>query len=148
MFLISGINTLVKSVGKIIDSLHTSQEEKDAAKLSLGKLQHGMVQDALTFEIEQVKAQSAIIIAEAKAGWLTSNWRPMLMVTFMAMLINNYIVYPYTYDLDIGTKMLEFPPEMWSLLKLGVGGYIGGRTAEKIIPSAISKWQGSFSEKP
>lgn len=139
------INLLAKTASDIIDNLHTSQEEKDAAKLAIGKVQHSAVQDALSFEIEQVKAQSAIIIAEAKSGWLSRSWRPMLMFVFMAIIINNFIIWPYSTELGITAQVLEFPAWMQDLLKLGVGGYIGGRSAEKIIPATVSAWKGSTS---
>ncbi len=32
---------------------------------------------------------------------------------------------------------LPSPPEMWGLLKIGIGGYIGARTFEKITPEII-----------
>ena len=107
MIPIPGINSLVNGVGKIIDNLHTSGEEKAAAKLKLGALQHTMVQDALKFEIEQVKAQASIILAEAKAGWLTRNWRPMLMIVFMAIIVNNFIIWPYQTQLGFTSWRLR-----------------------------------------
>ncbi len=145
-FSFNPINALVNAAGSIIDNLHTSQEEKDAAKLAIGKVQHSLVQDALAFEIEQVKAQSAIIIAEAKSGWLSRSWRPILMFVFMAIIVNNFIVWPYSTELGITAQQLDFPKWMQDLLKMGVGGYIGGRSAEKIIPSAIEKWRGSIGD--
>ena len=146
MIPIPGINALVNGVGKIIDNLHTSGEEKSAAKLALGQLQHKMVQESLAFEIEQVKAQSAVIIAEAKSGWLSRSWRPILMFVFMAIIINNFLIWPYSTEMGIVAKQLEFPVWMQDLLKIGVGGYIGGRSAEKLIPAAIGAWKGSKSK--
>ncbi len=143
MIPIPGINSLISGVGKIIDKFKHAPAEKAAAHLELGKLQHEMVQEALTFEIEQVKAQAAIILAEAKAGWLTRNWRPMLMLVFMAIIVNNFLIWPYSIELGVVAKELAFPVWMQDLLKLGVGGYIGGRSAEKLIPSAITAWKSS-----
>ena len=34
---------------------------------------------------------------------------------------------------------LEFPTGFWTLLNVGVGGYIGGRSLEK----SIDKWKGN-----
>ncbi|MCS7280543.1 MAG: hypothetical protein NZ583_02795 [Desulfobacterota bacterium] len=28
---------------------------------------------------------------------------------------------------------LEIPPDMWTLLEIGIGGYVVGRSAEKIV---------------
>ena len=146
MIPIPGINTLIDSVGKIISKFKHSPEEKATAMLELGKLHHNMVQEALKFEIAQVQAQASIILAEAKAGWLTKNWRPMLMVVFMVIIVNNFIIWPYSHELGITAQQLDFPVWMQQLLKLGVGGYIGGRSAEKIIPATVAAWKGSKSQ--
>ena len=143
MIPIPGINTLIAGVGKIIDKFKHAPAEKAAAHLALGKLHHNMVQEALKFEIAQVQAQASIILAEAKAGWLTRNWRPMLMIVFMVIIVNNFLVWPYSHELGIVAKQLDFPVWMQDLLKIGVGGYIGGRSAEKIIPATVAAWKGS-----
>jgi hypothetical protein len=144
MFDILGINTIIGGVKGILDKFIHSPEDKAQASLDLGKLQHAVTQDALQFEIERVKAQSAVIIAEAKSGFLSRSWRPILMLSLTAILVNNFLVYPY--GAGNGAVMLEFPPEFWVMLQVGIGGYIGARSAEKIIPAAIEKWRGSKSE--
>jgi len=144
MIPIPGINTLIDSVGKIIGRFKHSPEEKAAAMLELGKLQHDMVQESLQFEIKQVQAQASVILAEAKSdSWLTKNWRPLLMLVFMIIIINNFLIWPYSTEMGIVAKQLDFPVWMQQLLKLGVGGYIGGRSAEKIIPATVAAWKGS-----
>ena len=76
-----------------------------------------------------------MIIAEAKGqSWLQRNWRPLLMAMFGVIIANNYIMFPYI-ELLLGKQYavkLAIPENMWSLLKLGVSGYILGRSAEKI----------------
>ena len=149
MIPIPGINSLISGVGKIIDKFKHAPAEKAAAHLALGKLHHTMVQEALKFEIAQVQAQASVILAEAKNGWMSRSWRPILMFVFMAIIINNFLVWPYSTELGITAQQLEFPTWMQDLLKLGVGGYIGGRSAEKIIPATVKAWKGSTSsDKP
>ncbi len=146
MIPIPGINSLIDGVGKIIGKFKHSPAEKAAAMLEVGKLHHSLVQEALAFEIEQVKAQASIILAEANSGsWLTNNWRPMLMVVFMAIIVNNFLIWPYSMELGIAAKQLEFPLWMQDLLKLGVGGYLGARSVEKVVPAAITAWKGATS---
>lgn len=143
MIPILGINTLIAGVSKIIGKFKHSPAEKAESLLELGKLQHELVSDALNFEIVQVTQQAQVIMAEAKNGWLSRSWRPILMFVFMAIIINNFLIWPYSQELGIVAKQLEFPVWMQDLLKLGVGGYIGGRTVEKVIPAAIGAWKGS-----
>ena len=147
MIPIPGINTLIAGVGKIIDKFKHAPAEKAAAHLALGKLHHNMVQESLQFEIKQVQAQASVILAEAKSdSWLTKNWRPLLMLVFMIIIVNNFLIWPYSTEMGIVAKQLDFPVWMQQLLKLGVGGYIGGRSAEKIIPATVAAWKGSKSK--
>lgn len=99
---------------------------------------------ALTEQIENIvhtevlallQSQTAIIIAEAKGeSWLQRNWRPLIMVEFGTIILNNYIIAPYIGTL-FGMEyklILEIPASMWELLKLGLSGYVVGRSLEKI----------------
>lgn len=118
---------LLKPVADIVDDLTLSKEEKEEMKLKFTAL----LQD---YDKELVKQRGSIITAEAKSEhWLTANWRPMLMTIFGLIVANNYIIYPYLQWMFGDGVMLELPPQMWDLLKIGVGGYIVGRSAEKGI---------------
>jgi len=83
--------------------------------------------------VKELEGQVQIILAEARGGWLQRNWRPGLMALFGINIANNYIFNPYLsamFGIDI---MMEIPPDMWVLLKIGIGGYIVGRSTEKSI---------------
>ncbi len=98
-------------------------EDKDEAARIKAKLQE-MV---LTGQMKEIEAAASIIVAEAKGdSWLQRNWRPGLMTLFGLIIANNFIVVPL-----FGTPAADIPPDMWDLLKLGVGGYIVGRSVEK-----------------
>ena len=88
----------------------------------------------LNQELTIFKEKGSIIKEEAKSEhWLTSNWRPLLMTVFTFIVFNNYVLAPYMGALFGVSVSLDLPPEMWELLKIGVGGYIVGRSAEKGI---------------
>lgn len=104
-------------------------EDKDQANLIKAKLN----EIALSGEMKELQAAADIIVAEAKGeSWLQRNWRPLLMVLFGVIVANNYVIVPI-----FGTPAADIPPDMWDLLKLGVGGYVVGRTAEK----ALKTWK-------
>ena len=121
--LISSIaGPLLKGVFGVIDQ---SIEDKDQAAALKAKLQE-MV---LTGQMKEIEAAAQIIVAEAQGdSWLQRNWRPMLMCLFGVIIANNFLVVPL-----FGTTAAEIPPDMWDLLKLGVGGYVVGRSVEKGI---------------
>ena len=85
--------------------------------------------------MEGAKTVRAEINSESK---LAKNWRPMLMLLFGLIIANNYIIYPYLVLFFDKAPKLEIPPDMWQLLKIGVGGYTVGRSFEKI---ASKKWK-------
>lgn len=73
------------------------------------------------------------IVSEAKSEhWITSAWRPITMLTFTAIVANNYILAPYIDLLFNVDTTLEPPEQLWELIKIGVGGYIVSRGAEKV----------------
>ncbi len=105
-------------------------EDKDQAALIKGKLQE-MV---LTGQMKEIEAAARVIVAEAKGeSWLQRSWRPLLMCLFGVIIANNFLVVPL-----FGTPSAEIPPDMWDLLKLGVGGYVVGRSVEK----GVKVWKG------
>lgn len=84
--------------------------------------------DASTFE-SQIKP----LMAELTGNWLQRSWRPILMLSIVAIVVNNYIVYPYVNLFGFKAVILELPDKLWSLMEIGVGGYIVGRSAEKVV---------------
>ena len=83
---------------------------------------------ALLENAKQIEASaSSIVLAEAKSeSWIASSWRPILMMNITAIVSVNFLVFT-------GTKLsIPLPPELWTLLTVGVGGYTIGRSAEKV----------------
>ncbi len=97
--------------------------------------------------IEVLKAKTSIIISEAKSGsWLARSWRPMIMCLFGVIIFNNYVFYPYLSLFFEEAPVMEIPDDMWSLLKIGLGGYVVGRSAEKILPGSLNKIKHMFGK--
>ncbi|HAA04784.1 MAG TPA: hypothetical protein DCE18_15665 [Syntrophobacteraceae bacterium] len=114
----------------IIDQL---VEDKDqAAKLKAEFQLQAMQADYSAINAE-IQAQAQIVAAEAQGqSWLQRNWRPVLMLVIVAIVANNYIIYPYLELFGVKATPLELPERMWSLMQIGVGGYVVGRSAEKV----------------
>ena len=133
MALGSLISGLLGGAGKIIDEMHTSREEKMAAQATFMRIQGDILTKVAKFETDLVESQASVIKAEATSqSWMARNWRPILMLTFTYIIAHNYVLAP-----SFGLNYLEIPDSMWGLLKIGVAGYIGGRTFEKITPEII-----------
>ena len=116
------VQSVIGTVGSIL-SKHV--QDKDLLFKIQGELQGELIKVLQ----EQLEAQKAIIVAEATGkSWLQRNWRPLLMLVFTIIIAFNYIVAPL-----FSRQPLPIPPDMWDLLKIGIGGYIVGRSAEKIM---------------
>ena len=88
-------------------------------------------------QIEQ--AAASVILAEAKSEhWITATWRPILMLTITAIVAWNFLLgalVELIVKITTGDEMpltIPLPDELWNLLMIGVGGYVVGRSAEKV----------------
>ena len=131
-------------IGKVVDAgagLFKSYFPPDLTPEQKAKLEAGIqaYQLEMNKELNEysktiIEEQSKIIQSEANGeGWLQKNWRPVTMLTFVFIIANNYILYPYITLFGGKAITLDIPPDMWGLLKLGLGGYVVGRSIEKSI---------------
>ena len=113
-------------IGKAIDRGIPDKDKAEETKAMV-------ISSLASLSASDLKEAASIIVAEAQSGhWLAANWRPITMLTFVVIIANNYILYPYLSLFFDSTPKLEIPPDMWGLLKIGLGGYVVGRSGEKI----------------
>lgn len=123
----------IEPVTGLIDNMHTSEEEKMQIRLAFDQMVN-------TIDEQLIRAKGDIIKAEAESEhFLTSTWRPITALTFVAIIANNYIIAPYTGAFFGRQVVLEIPPQMWELLKIMIGGYVLSRGVEK----GIDKYTGN-----
>jgi len=85
-------------------------------------------------ELKELESAMNIIVSEAKSDhWVVAAWRPITMLTFTLIVANNYILYPYLSLFWQEAPVLVLPPDLWALLKIGLGGYVVGRSVEKSV---------------
>ncbi|MEX6627566.1 3TM-type holin [Tenacibaculum pacificus] len=111
---------LFKKAGEALDGIITSDEERLNAKNALQKM---FIDEALNSQ----KIQTEIINTEAKGNFLQRSWRPILMLGFGFVVLYSKFIAP---AFNLPNTALE--PDFWELLRLGIGGYVIGRSAEKI----------------
>lgn len=118
--LIAGI---FKPAANLVDELHTSEEERLKAKGHLLDVQAAAMQRIFDYEKEALAGQQAIVTAEAKSEhFLVASWRPITMLTFLVLAVGD----------SLGLLATPLRDEAWTLLQLGLGGYVVGRSGEKI----------------
>ncbi len=82
-------------------------------------------------------AAAGIIEAEAKSeSWLARSWRPIVMLTFAGLIVARWFGWAAP-----NLSEAEYL-KLWSIVEFGLGGYVVGRSVEKVagpIASAFKK---------
>lgn len=119
-------SVIEKGLG-IVDKL---VKDKDLAQ----QLKAELTQAAMEFDKTELEAQAKIVLGEIQGeSWLQRNWRPLLMLTIIGIVANNYVLVPYLALFTTKVVVLDLPGGLWALLNVGVGGYVIGRSGEKIV---------------
>lgn len=125
------LDKIIGAVGGLfglVDDIHTSDEERLSLKQGLLAMQMEIVSTVIEAERDVSKARAEVVKAEAQSpNFLTSSWRPITMLTFLALIVLSQLGFT-----------APVPEQMWPLLQLGIGGYVAGRSLEKIVPSVVS----------
>jgi hypothetical protein len=96
---------------------------------------------------QELTAAAKIIEAEAKAGWFASSWRPLLMYVLIFILIWNYVLGPVILFFFKASITITLPGDVWTLLQIGLGGYVVGRSAESVARTMANKPQPSKEQE-
>lgn len=115
--------------GKVFDKIFPNPQQAAEAKLKLFEMQQAG-------ELKLLEGQVEIITAEAKSeSWLAASWRPITMLVFTGLIVARWF----------GWAAPNLSPEeyikLWSIVELGLGGYVIGRSAEKIAPAIATAFK-------
>jgi len=123
----TGASNVLDSVGNLATSIRsaiTGDMPPAVRAALLGKM--------LDLTLEMTKTQAGIITTEAQGNFLQRTWRPLSMLTFLVLIVLAALKL-------VDLSMMNVPKEMWQLLTIGIGGYIGGRSLEKIATNIKGK---------
>lgn len=124
------IGQVFEPAAKLIDEMHTSEEEKLDAKTRMLGVQTALAMKVLDYEAQIMQMQSSVVLAEAQGqSWLQRNWRPITMLTFLLLVLLD----------SFGQLPFRLAAEAWTLLQIGLGGYVVGRSGEQIMKSMKTK---------
>lgn len=111
---------IIPLISQIFDKIFPDQERANVAKLKLLE----MMQKG---DLAYLESAAKIITAEAKSeSWLSNSWRPIAMLFFLGLIGSYWFGYAPP---NVTEKIIM---ELFTLVKIGLGGYIVGRSAEKV----------------
>ena len=117
-----GAADLVKSVGGVIDGLHTSKEEKLAAEQKIKEL-------IANYEIEMEKNITARWQTDLKSdSWLSKNVRPMVLIFLIVCTMLLIFIDAGDIKFDVKNTWVDL---LQLVLITVIGAYFGGRSFEK-----------------
>ncbi len=119
------IGSILDFGSTILNKIFPDAGDREKAKLRLAEL-------AANGELAELEGSLKVMLAEMNGNWLQRSWRPILMLTIIVIVANNYLLYPYMSLFWNEAPKLELPAQLWSLMELGLGGYVVGRSAEKV----------------
>lgn len=113
----SPVKGIVGAVSELVDRLTLPAREKKQLGTDLLKV-------FVEWEQRVMEARSEVLAEEARGNWLQRSWRPLVMLTFaLIVLVGTFTSLPILADTS----------RFWDLLEVGIGGYVMGRSGEKIL---------------
>lgn len=125
------LKVLGDAVSEVTNSIAGNATERQAAAAALQQAQLALQAKLIDADSQLAQEQAEVIENEEKEGWLPANWRPILMLSFGLIIIYNYFVGPMFHL----PTVQNLPPQLWTLMTGGIGGYVGARTVEKLADS-------------
>lgn len=117
-----GIDTILSIGGKVIDRIWPDPKQREQAQLALLEL-------AQKGDLAELQAAASIVQTEAASThWLAANWRPLLMLTFGGLIVARWFGWAAP-----NLSEAEYI-KLWDIVQLGLGGYVIGRSVEKVAP--------------
>ena len=125
MGIFSFIAGIISPVTDLLSKVVTKEEDVLRVHAAIAKVENEIASKFLEYETKLVEAQAKVITSEAQgAGWMQRSWRPITMLTFLALVVAD----------TFGLTEVRLAPQAWTLLQIGLGGYVVGRSAEKVAP--------------
>ena len=118
-----GAVDLVKNVGGVIDSLHTSKEEKLEAERKIKEL-------VANYEVEMEKNITARWEADLKSdSWLSKNVRPLVLIFLIVCTMLLIFIDAGAFNFEVKSTWVDL---LQLVLITVIGAYFGGRSLEKV----------------
>tara|TARA_B100002019_G_C21265157_1_gene599003 strand:- start:162 stop:731 length:570 start_codon:yes stop_codon:yes gene_type:complete len=134
------ISGLAAPISSVINKFVTRKEDQMRAQAEIERIQKDFESKVLDNQNNLLSAQKELVLAEVNGHWFQRNWRPALMWIIIAIIANNYLIAPIVNQLvtvfggENILPLLDLPDKLFNLMTIGLGGYVVGRSAEKIIP--------------
>lgn len=110
------LSGITAAVGKLVEQLTLPVREKR-------QLQEELTRLFVERERDLAETKASVVRVETEGNWLQRSWRPLVMLVFAGIILAG---------LFVDVPLLEESSRFWDVLEIGLGGYVVGRSGEKI----------------
>lgn len=122
--LVTGIVDILKGVGVLKDP--EAEAKVTTALIAFESQLEGEIS-------KRLEAVNKTMQAEAQSGsWMQRSWRPTVGFSAVAMIVNNYIFFPYAKAFGLSVEVIQFPAEVWLFMTAVLGVAAWTRGNEKV----------------
>jgi hypothetical protein len=118
---------LLGAVAPMVKTLFNTIDKTIENKADAEKIKQNIQEQLISGQLKELEAQASIIVAESKGGMLQRNWRPLLMLTFAGLIVAHW------FGFTAPNIPESVQNSLLNIVLVGVGGYIAGRSGEKIM---------------
>lgn len=122
------LGILGKVAGSVADRIFPDPEHE----LKRIELQQALQAAVLERTSEIERAAAEVVKAEAQGqSWLQRTWRPVTMLVFVGLIVARWLGWSAP---NLGEAEVL---KLWDIVEIGLGGYVIGRSAEKVLPGIV-----------
>lgn len=126
----------------LIKRIFPDPEKQAEAEARMQELLLNAQVEADKMETTRIESQKDVITTEINSGW-AGNWRAYIMLACTAMLVNSWIITPLlnAFLTPLGCPIIPvpIPPEAWTFITVGLGGYLGKETMATYSNGKVEK---------
>lgn len=136
------ISEIFQPASDVVTKYIEREESRKLAEAELQRAQNEAVLKIVDYIQTVIKSKTELIKAEIQGHFFQRNWRPAFSWTVVLIIANNYLVAPYvnTFFGPDTLPVLMLPDELFTLFTIAFGGYIVGRSGEKILQNGAGKY--------
>jgi len=126
------VGTVLAILGKVAGTVAERIFPDPQHELKRLELQQALQAAVLERTSEIERAAAEVVKTEAQGqSWLQRTWRPITMLTFVALIVARWLGWSAP-NLSEAEAL-----KLWDIVEIGLGGYVIGRSAEKVLPVLV-----------
>lgn len=127
----------------LIKRVFPDPEKQAEAELKLQELLSQAQVEAYKYDAVAMEAKKEVITTEMNTGGWAGQWRSYLMMTCISIVAYNWVIVSllnaFLKPLGFPIESVAVPAELWTLVTVGLGGYLTKETMNTYAQGKVEK---------